>query len=561
FAAVAANAGALYCQVGDGECANQASGPAHAAATPILHLHGTNDGKVPPPTAAFHAPVEWDPDFRVFLPMKLWAQQQGCFGGDNATGKDNGVLIESFTVGGQPAALYDLSAWGEKCHKYQLLLVTDGGHVIGQQYARIWQFLSGYDLAGPRAVPAAPVPLEPAEPAPLEPAPNVPESPPVAEPALGNGRLLWDRCIPVCASAETDPDETGATDGWGYENGVSCVVAEGDVAQQGPPCDLPLPVEPDMEAAPQPRPEGNSSQGFFVSQGRLYDRLGHEFVMRGVNHPLTWYPDRSLEWLDEIASTGANTVRLVWTTDSPTPVLRDAIAHALEQRMIPMVELHDVTGGMGVDQPTQMAEYYVDELLDVLLEFEDELLINVANEWSGPDELYSEAYARAITLLRDAGIHHTLVIDANDWGQGMATLLSQGPGLLETDPQHNLLFSVHMYHDHFATPESVLGALQSAVQAQLPLIVGEFGSTPILPNGESGSIPSQVLLEEAARLDLGVLAWVWSGFVEDVGSMDLSVDGSADQLTPWGSEVVDGPFGIRNTSQRASVFAVGADPQ
>jgi poly(3-hydroxybutyrate) depolymerase len=147
LAAVAANAGDMYCSAGDTECADQASGPLHAAPTPILHLHGTNDGDVPPPTATFHDPVDWSVDFRVFAPMKFWAQQNGCFAGDNSSKQDSGVLLETYTVGSRSAERFDLSAWGAACSRYQLVLVENGGHVIAGQHERIWRFLRAYTLA------------------------------------------------------------------------------------------------------------------------------------------------------------------------------------------------------------------------------------------------------------------------------------------------------------------------------------------------------------------------------------------------------------------------------
>lgn len=150
FAAVAINAGLLYCQDGDVDCEVDGSSPLHHdAATPILHLHGTNDAAVePPPTATFHDPIDWSIDWRVFFPMNLWAIQNGCFVGDNATGQDNGVLRETYAVGSHTAQRYDLTGWGSRCSKYQLTLVTDGGHVIPGQYARIWSFMKGYCRAG-----------------------------------------------------------------------------------------------------------------------------------------------------------------------------------------------------------------------------------------------------------------------------------------------------------------------------------------------------------------------------------------------------------------------------
>ncbi len=150
FAAVAVNAGLLYCQAGDTDCKDDGSSSLHHdAATPILHLHGTNDTSVaPPPTATFHDPIDWNIDWRVFWPMNFWATQHGCFGGDNSTGKDSGVLQETYLANGHTAQRYDLSGWGSSCSKYQLILVTDGGHVIANQNQRIWSFLKGYCGAG-----------------------------------------------------------------------------------------------------------------------------------------------------------------------------------------------------------------------------------------------------------------------------------------------------------------------------------------------------------------------------------------------------------------------------
>lgn len=148
LAAVAVNAGLLYCQAGDADCEAGTSSPTHHdAPTPILHLHGTNDPDVaPPPTATFHVPIDWTIDWRVFWPMQFWAEQHGCFGGDNSTGQDDGILRETYLVGANTARVYDLTGWNAGCARYQLILVTNGGHVIAGQEGRIWAFLRAHTL-------------------------------------------------------------------------------------------------------------------------------------------------------------------------------------------------------------------------------------------------------------------------------------------------------------------------------------------------------------------------------------------------------------------------------
>ena len=68
-----------------------------------------------------------------------------------------------------------------------------------------------------------------------------------------------------------------------------------------------------------------AAAGFTVSGGRILDANGNAFVMRGVNHAHTWYPDK-LSALADIKALGANTVRVVlasgdrWTRNDAADV-------------------------------------------------------------------------------------------------------------------------------------------------------------------------------------------------------------------------------------------------
>ena len=382
-----------------------------------------------------------------------------------------------------------------------------------------------------------------------------------ALPEMGNGRQVNGACTLVCSDASTDADRSGVTDGWGFERGRSCLTPESALALANAPCDipelLPLPaLPPKLPTGSVPRPAGNLSTGFYVAGGRLIDPLGNDFVLRGINHPVAWFQRNALAWMDQIARTNANSVRIVWEAKQQSVrLVRNAIARAVDLGMVPMVELHDVTGSTDVNGPAQMAQYYVDEMRDVLLEYEPFLLINIANEWGAfqtTDDAWVQAYRQAITVLRDAGINHTLVIDANNYGQRGSTLVSQGAGLLEADPQHNLLFSTHMYEE-YGDPQAILDVIRGAQLADLPLIVGEFG----FQHGRNAApvpVPFDVMLQEAERVSIGYLPWSWTGNSADVGYLDMTVNGSADRLTDWGNDIINGPNGICETSQPASIF-------
>jgi mannan endo-1,4-beta-mannosidase len=280
--------------------------------------------------------------------------------------------------------------------------------------------------------------------------------------------------------------------------------------------------------------------------------------MRGINHPVAWFQNDALDWMDEIATTDANSVRIVWETTAGSPqVLRASIERAIALGMVPMVELHDETGSNDPNGPMRLAQYYVDDLSEVLEDFEPYLLVNIANEWGdyqSSAESWVQAYRQAISVLRDAGLNHTLVIDANDYGQRGRTIVDSGQQLLEFDPQHNILFSTHMYQA-YENQQLILDVIRGAQNARLPLIVGEFGYQHGERNGQPIPVPYEVMLDEAARAGVGYLAWSWTGNSDYVGYLDMSVDGSASQLTGWGDDIINGQNGIRSTSERASLFA------
>ena len=79
---------------------------------------------------------------------------------------------------------------------------------------------------------------------------------------------------------------------------------------------------------------------------------------------------------------------------------------------------------------------------EVLLAYEPYLLVGIANEWNGTD--FYGGYSAAIQRFRDNGFRHTLVITANDWGQGCAAILADGQRLIDSDPDGNVLFDIHI---------------------------------------------------------------------------------------------------------------------
>jgi mannan endo-1,4-beta-mannosidase len=376
------------------------------------------------------------------------------------------------------------------------------------------------------------------------------------------GRLLNDACVRVCTVMTTDTTGTG----FGFEFGASCVIPGTPAASKGLDCrvGVPEPTGPPITLNPNPpagqvrKPAGMLTRGFFVTGGRLYDKFGNDFVPRGLNNPDIWFDisDQYLAYgaLDNIAAYGANTVRIVWNTAAPgTPaLLRRIIRRVVELRMVPMVELHDVTGGTSNQNLLTMAAYYSSApIKSILTDFEEFLLINIANEWSGSD--FRGGYQAAITALRAAGINHTLVVDANGFGQNANAIFTDGAALLTGDPQHNLVFSVHMYEQYggAAGRTKVTSTLQQAVTAQLPLVVGEFGAQAGNP---AVTIDAGFIISECVRLRLGYLGWSWKGNAANLAFLDIAVDWEGAQLSSWGTTLIKGTGGLMTSGTKATIY-------
>jgi mannan endo-1,4-beta-mannosidase len=303
------------------------------------------------------------------------------------------------------------------------------------------------------------------------------------------------------------------------------------------------------------------TQAQFTTKGtQLMDAAGHAFVIAGINNPHAWFGERAYQALDDIAATKANTVRIVWNTRGRADQLERIVERCIALKMVPMVELHDVTGNASGDRLLDMARYYVrDDVRTVLLRHQRCLLINIANEWGNhhvKTSYWRESYGKAIALIRDAGITTTLVVDAPGWGQNIRPILEAGQQLIDDDPQHNILFSVHMYGS-WNNPKNIVSTLTSAKDKQLPLIVGEFGyNHNDGHNNLKCKADHRLILSTCHRLGYGFMPWSWTGNNQENAWLDM-VD-SRDWKTPtqWGLEVIDGEYGIRQTARTAGVFTI-----
>ncbi|MGC4778595.1 cellulase family glycosylhydrolase [Micromonospora chalcea] len=301
-----------------------------------------------------------------------------------------------------------------------------------------------------------------------------------------------------------------------------------------------------------------AATGFSVSNGRLYDANGVEFVMRGVNHAHTWYPQQTSSFAN-IKALGANTVRVVlssgdrWTKNSAADVA-NVISLCKSNRMICVLEVHDTTGYGEDGAATTLAkatDYWL-SIADVLKGQERYVIVNIGNEPFGNQgySAWTTDTSNAIKRLRAAGLTHTIMVDAPNWGQDWSFTMRDNAGtVFAADPQRNTVFSIHMYgvFDTAAEISDYLGRFRTA---GLPIVVGEFGF-----NHSDGNPDEDAIMAYAQANGIGYLGWSWSGNGGGVEYLDMTTSFNPAQLTSWGQRIFNGANGIAATSREASVYA------
>lgn len=321
-----------------------------------------------------------------------------------------------------------------------------------------------------------------------------------------------------------------------------------------------------------------SKPGFYVDGRFLHDPCGNKITLRGINKMNVW-TDRAGDSFAEIARTGANCVRIVWlatddVTKQPTKAadLDNLITKCVAQQMIPIVEVHDATGDWS--KLGAMVDYWKrPDILAVIKKHERYLLVNIANECGNDqvkDDQFIAGYSQAVQQLRQAGIHTPLVIDGTDFGKNLDQLVRVGPSVIQADPDRNLLFSVHTYWPATdgATPDFIRNQFQTAVDAGLPFIVGEFAAYGAYAGehqslcGPNGRVDYQTIVSEAQRLDIGWLAWEWGpgNAVNDslCAVMDMTTNSTFATLKGWGKEIaLTSPGSIQKTAVRSPFLLNG----
>lgn len=320
---------------------------------------------------------------------------------------------------------------------------------------------------------------------------------------------------------------------------------------------------PKVVAASMARPAGNTGTGFFVADGKLYDAKGVEFHIGGVNR-IHW---DSPGGGTGVALSGANTMRIALDyTRAPSSNIALLTTQALANKIVPMP---GNWGGTCKTDPAVLSgivDTWVAQA-PTFIALNTNGLINIANEW-GPEDstVWRDSYITAIGRMRAAGYTGTLVVDSGGCGQNAADVINYGAAVLAGDPQHNVLFDVHVY-GNFYYPATVAwqqaqdytSAMAKLKATNLAMVLGEFG-----PGKNIGPSPTlitpQTVIATATANDWGYIAWAWDdnnlancGADNNWFSMTVSCGffKTTADLTLFGQAIV--PY-MQQTAVKASIF-------
>lgn len=299
------------------------------------------------------------------------------------------------------------------------------------------------------------------------------------------------------------------------------------------------------------------SSGFQVKDTALYDANGNQFIMRGINHPHSWFKDKLDTAIPAIAETGANTVRVVLSDGQqwgkiPLEDVEKIIEMCKENKLICILEVHDITGKDEIEGLRKTAQYWLD-IKSALIGNEAYVILNIANEWIGSwdkADTWYEGYSEAIKTIRDGGINNTLMIDAPGWGQHAQPIDKYGEKLFNDDPNKNTMFSIHMYGAAGKSGRVISTNLQYATKHDLCVAVGEFGY-----NHSDGDVDEDYIMKYCTENGIGYLGWSWKGNGGGVEYLDIAEDWEGKVLSEdWGEKLINGENGIKATSEICSVY-------
>jgi mannan endo-1,4-beta-mannosidase len=304
-------------------------------------------------------------------------------------------------------------------------------------------------------------------------------------------------------------------------------------------------------------------------------------ILKGVNYaPYNWGWSPTQLRINQIAQSGANCVRLPWyvtTPDGPTPQatfnnlvnLDSALSKCVQNKMIPIVELHDLTCVNNATALVTLSNFFVQPAVKTLIaKYKHSLIINIANEalwvsWaSNPttaQSTFSNTYANIVNTIRSNSITVPIMIDGSECGTNLDVLGNIGQALQAADPENNLIFSVHAYWYSFAGNDSTqaLNKINTALSKNIPFVFGEVANLQDDASMCQYTLNYKPWLKIITQKKLGWMAWSWDN--DGCPARQITAAGNFTNLTTYGADIVNNPvYGLSVGTVKSKYLVLGS---
>jgi chitodextrinase len=355
--------------------------------------------------------------------------------------------------------------------------------------------------------------------------------------------------------------DTGLSPSTTYPYTVAAFNAAGYTSAQSAPLLVTTPAS--ILPGPAQRPAYNTGTGFFVLGKTLYDAAGYEFRIRGVNKA-----HYDADQYNIVSNMKANTVRWILYNQANTMSAQVAAANAwIARKIVPIPGNWDGTCNNSAATLTSIVDLWVAQAASwTTVDLQKYAIINIANEW-GPEDsvVWRDSYITAISRMRAAGYKQTLLIDSGGCGQNAADILKYAQAVFDSDPQKNVVFSLHIYGQWARPLTTTWQTDYDTVLAQMsllnvPIVIGEFGPGNNVPPSPTTIQPLEIMTTAEGY------KWGWMAWAADANNLANSssddnsycllynnfVYNTSADLTIFGKVVVDNPiYGLKAIAVKA----------
>ena len=280
-----------------------------------------------------------------------------------------------------------------------------------------------------------------------------------------------------------------------------------------------------------------------VNGRTLYDECGKPIILRGIENvlyydTLRWANDPYGKYIDDIAATGANAIRILGggeTQFGGAPNLDDILDRCINKHKM-WVSIAQV-------------DWRNPEIRAVIKKYESFVSLHAQGEINhSDDQKWVNDSKAVIDRFRGWGFKCPIELMANQYGQNADVVLQRGNEVFDHDPEGNIIFGTQIYSKYGDDPRSKLdeiAAFGHVIQVGVSLFTIGIGASW---SSHTGNTYKRVW-EYAWEKGLSTMYWDFYGGNGD----NISCDGTLNCLTDVGQFLLNNSqYTIGGTAEKSA---------